>query len=227
MTLIAINRTKRGVQLVTDTKMIDPKTDRTFFVSKTLTFPHLRAAVVFRGHSLFAMMVYAEILDSDIVLRTFDDLLANAEVFLKHAFEKLQAYVPEGYDQVRDGLAMHRNTVVFAGWSTASNEAKVQVFQRTFTDESFTVVEVEYDWHFPGPPVSMNHTLRTMFERKKPVAEILLFSAKAVRDMDEVHRRTIGGHLVLTTIGPDRLEQRVIHTWPEDLNVGPPGEPHA
>lgn len=217
MTLIAINRTKRGVHLVTDTKMTDVDFSRAFFVSKVLTFPHLPAAIVCKGHSLFAMMVLAEICDSDIVLRTFDDLLANAEELLGRAFDKLAIYVPEGHDQPRNGFALNRNTVVLAGWSQATGEPLVKVFQRTFEDNAFTITDVEYDWRFPAPPRSLEPMLVSMFQRKKPVPEILLISSKAARDQDEIHRATIGGHLVLTTIGADRIEQRVIHTWPDDL----------
>lgn len=56
--------------------------------------------------------------------------------------------------------------------------------------------------------------LQSMFQRRKPIPEILLASAKGARDQDDLHRATIGGQLILTTIGPDRIEQRPIYTWP-------------
>jgi hypothetical protein len=168
---------------------------------KALAIPHSRTVVALRGHSSFIFSAFALAGKGD----DFDTIAAE----WRQSCEIIVAAAPPSY----------RNVEFYVmGWSESAK--RVRTFW-SIADSNFTPQFVEA-MVAPGcePEQVMSHDLGGPLTWSDPSASLLRITKmqreKAASGYGAYYGR-IGGIATLTTLTRDRIEQRIVHRWDEDI----------
>ncbi|KQZ50726.1 hypothetical protein ASD54_10985 [Rhizobium sp. Root149] len=222
MTAINVLRQSKRAYIMTDSAGYDTEGVVHCFYSKTVTIPHLRAAIAVRG-SANAVALIAAALGSRF--STFDDLVVSGGVVAEEIYDH--------YFAIMTNCGETELEIYLAGWSEARDRPETYV---AFSSEAPNRVDlnlppwvfVEIDEFSAAPLPSEDLLQKVGFKDRSVEAVSPLKGGLKVMEAQRItpltprwlrggksHCFVVGGFVTLTEITQSGVSQSVIHRWPD------------
>ena len=194
------------------------------FGQKAVAMPTLKAAVAVRSVQRTTGMLA---MDMSVAFQTFDQFLASGEAYLDTIVPQLAEFLPEGLEHAQ---------ILIVGWSDERN-GPVGVFYDTQAEDRFGAVDGyvmaplpdDDEWrnlNLVGCDIDNNLKLSDFDPIRHGIplmeAQRRMKIIPTAADMDE-GIAIVGGHILLTEVTRDGVQQRVIHRWNDEAyeNIQP------